>query len=70
MKFIEKGDALTTTHYYVIMNPDADLSAVKEYIIAPIAPDKADNEFGVETTVKETATEEFVVAYTSQFANE
>ena len=33
LKFIDKGDALTTTHYYVIMNPDADLTAVEEYII-------------------------------------
>ncbi len=33
LKFIDKGDALTTTHYYVIMNPDADLSAVEEYTI-------------------------------------
>ena len=33
LKFLDKGDALTTTHYYVIMNPDADLTAVEEYII-------------------------------------
>ncbi len=36
LKFIDKGEALTTTHYYVIMNPDADLSAVKEYRISSI----------------------------------
>ncbi len=33
LKFIDKGEAVTTTHYYVIMNPNADLSAVEEYII-------------------------------------
>ncbi len=35
LKFIDKGEALTTTHYYVIMNPAADLSAVEDYIITP-----------------------------------
>lgn len=33
LRFLDKGEALTTTHYYVIMNPGADLSAVEEYII-------------------------------------
>lgn len=33
LKFIDKGEAVTTTHYYVIMNPDADLTAVEEYVI-------------------------------------
>ncbi len=37
LKFIDKGEALTTTHYYVIMNPDADLSVVKDYIIPSIS---------------------------------
>ncbi len=34
LKFVDKGEAVTTTHYYVIMNPNADLSAVEEYIIS------------------------------------
>ena len=33
LKFLDKGDALTTTHYYVILNPQADLSPVEEYVI-------------------------------------
>ncbi len=33
LKFLDKGDALTITHYYVIMNPAADLSAVADYVI-------------------------------------
>jgi len=37
LKFIDKGDALTTTHYYVIMNPEADLSSVNEYIIPSVS---------------------------------
>lgn len=33
LKFLDQGDALTTTHYYVIMNPNADLTAVADYVI-------------------------------------
>ncbi len=33
LKFIDKGEAVTTIHYYVIMNPEADLSVVEDYII-------------------------------------
>ena len=33
LKFLDQGDALTTTHYYVIMNPAADLTAVADYVI-------------------------------------
>jgi len=36
LKFIDQGEAVTTTHYYVIMNPRADLAPVAEYIITPI----------------------------------
>lgn len=43
LKFIDKGDAVTTTHYYVIMNPDADLSAVEEYIIGSNSSKKPSN---------------------------
>ena len=53
LKFIDKGEAVTTTHYYVIMNPAADLTPVQDYIIAPITPNNpgdegAVNEGGVE----------------------
>lgn len=44
LKFIDKGDAVTTTHYYVIMNPNADLTAVKDYIIAPHIPNNPSDE--------------------------
>ena len=38
LKFIDKGEALTTTHYYVILNPEADLTAVQDYVIPPYTP--------------------------------
>ncbi len=37
--FLDKGDALTTTHYYVILNPEADLSPVADYVIPDYVPD-------------------------------
>ena len=36
LKFIDQGEAVTTTHYYVMMNPGADLSIVEEYVREPI----------------------------------
>lgn len=69
LKFIDKGDALTTTHYYVIMNPDADLTSVKEYLIAPLEPNNNGDEVAGEIVGNELA-EEYVVEYTSQFVNE
>ena len=44
LKFLDKGDAVTTTHYYVITNPDADLSSVEEYVIHPFSPNNAGDE--------------------------
>lgn len=44
LKFIDQGEAVTTTHYYVIMNPNADLTAVEDYIIAPIVPNNPGDE--------------------------
>ena len=38
LRFLDKGEAVTTTHYYVILNPNADWSVVEEYVIAPIVP--------------------------------
>ena len=69
LKFIDKGDALTTTHYYVIMNPNADLTSVKEYLIAPLKPNNNGDEVAGEIVGNELA-EEYVVEYTSQFVNE
>ena len=48
LKFIVQGEAVTTTHYYVIMNPNADLSAVEDYIIAPIVPNNPGDEMAEE----------------------
>lgn len=71
LKFIDKGEAVTTTHYYVILNPDADLSSVKEYIIPYSVPGytsyKTDGE---ETVVNEIAGEELTVTHTKQFVAE
>lgn len=69
LKFIDKGDALTTTHYYVIMNPESDLTSVKEYLIAPIQPNNIGDETVGEVAENELAGE-YVVEYTSQFTNE
>ena len=44
LKFVDKGEAVTTTHYYVIMNPSADLTPVEDYIIAPITPNNPGEE--------------------------
>ena len=65
LKFIDKGDALTTTHYYVIMNPNADLSSVQDYIISS----KFSNSPGeviVGEVVENEIAGEYVVEYTSQ----
>ena len=44
LKFLDKGEAVTTTHYYVILNPNADVSAVGEYVIDPVDPSNPENE--------------------------
>ena len=33
LRFLDQGEALTTTHYYVILNPLADWSSMEEYVI-------------------------------------
>ena len=38
LKFNDKGDALTTDHYYVVINPNADYSSVIEYVIGAQSP--------------------------------
>ncbi len=71
LKFIDKGEAVTTTHYYVILNPDADLSSVKEYIIPYSVPGytsyKTDGE---EIVVNEIAGEGLTVMHTKQSVTE
>lgn len=44
LKFLDEGEAVTTTHYYVILNPNADLSIVDKYVIAPIVPNNPGDE--------------------------
>ena len=36
LKFVDQGEAVTTAHYYVMMNPGADLSILEEYVREPI----------------------------------
>ena len=48
LKFLDKGEAVTTTHYYVILNPNADVSIVEEYVIAPIVPNNPGDEMASE----------------------
>lgn len=48
LKFLDKGEAVLTTYYYVIMNPYADLTLVEEYIIRPIVPNNSGEEFAEE----------------------
>lgn len=38
LRFTDKGEAVTTTHYYALLNPTADLAPLAEYVIAPIRP--------------------------------
>ena len=35
LKFIDEGEGATTTHYYVMMNPSADLTDFEEYKVSP-----------------------------------
>ncbi|MBR4023060.1 MAG: hypothetical protein IKI94_10845 [Ruminococcus sp.] len=44
LRFLDKGEAVTTTHYYVIMNPNADLASVQDYIIPAITPNNPGDE--------------------------
>ena len=44
LKFIDQGEAVTTTHYYVIMNPYADLTPVEDYIITPVTSNNSGDE--------------------------
>ena len=54
LKFKDKGDSLTTTHYYVVINPEADSSAVSDYVIGGSAPSTAqtpaNGDYVIETT--------------------
>ncbi len=44
LKFLDKGDAVTTTHYYVILNPEADLTSVQDYVIRSYVPNNTGDE--------------------------
>ena len=35
VRFLDDFEALTTDHYYVLLNPEADLTPVQEYVITP-----------------------------------
>ncbi|MBQ6020150.1 MAG: hypothetical protein IJL26_08230 [Clostridia bacterium] len=38
VRFIDKGEALTTDHYYALCNPNAGLSSVSEFLIPTTLP--------------------------------
>ncbi len=42
--FLDKGDALTTTHYYVILNPESDLTPMEDYVIRVYMPNNEGEE--------------------------
>lgn len=42
LRFIDQGEAVTTTHFYTLLNPNADLTAMKEYIIVDRASANGD----------------------------
>ena len=44
LKFINQGEGVTTIHYYVMMNPAADLSIVEEYVREPIVQNNPGDE--------------------------
>ena len=44
LKFIDQSEGATTTHYYVMMNPNADLSDVEEYVRDPIVSNNPGDE--------------------------
>jgi hypothetical protein len=44
LRFLDKGDAVTLNHYYVILNPEADLSSVEEYVIQTWIPNSPGEE--------------------------
>lgn len=62
LRFIDQGEAVTTTHYYVIMNSDADLSVVGAYVIKSVTfennvGDETAREDGIASNCDETVTE-------------
>lgn len=44
LRFLTPGEAVTTTHYYVIMDPTADLTAVSDYVIPTWMPNNPGDE--------------------------
>ena len=44
LKFIDQGEAVTITHYYVMLNPTADLTVLEEYVRDPIVQNNPGDE--------------------------
>ena len=61
VKFNDKSDALTTTHYYVLINPDADATPVRDYDIGNVSA------YAEKTEYYENEYGTFVVNYTSDY---
>ena len=61
VKFNDKSYALTTTHYYVLINPDADATPVRDYDIGNVSA------YAEKTEYYENEYGTFVVNYTSDY---
>ena len=48
LRFIDQPEGATNTHYYVMINPNMDLSDVEEYVRDPIGPNNPGDEIGNE----------------------
>ena len=44
LKFIDQGEAVTITYYYVMLNPTADLTVLEEYVRDPIVQNNPGDE--------------------------
>ena len=60
LKFKDKGDALTTDHYYVVINPKADYTPVRDYCITVPETRIAEGEYVTGTTAAAGKTEKNV----------
>ena len=57
LKFKDKGDALTTDHYYVVINPKADYTPVRDYCITVPETQIAEGEYVTGTTAQRPQTQ-------------
>ncbi len=62
LRFLDKGEALTLTHYYFFLNPEADLTELQEYVIGAITP--TEGEYGEETSPDDVVSDETVQYFT------